>query len=72
MKRTRGRARYCNVRVTADAKTVSKLCYIAQCEGRSLSGQVWHVVLRMVQAFEAEHGPIDIAANRGTGNGKVT
>lgn len=69
MKRTRGQARYCNVRVTADAKTVAKLCYIAQCEGRSLSGQVCHLVQRMVQAFEAEHGPIDIAPNGDTENG---
>jgi len=35
-----------------------KMVYIAEYEGRSLSGQLIHLMNQCVRKFEAENGPI--------------
>ena len=42
-----------------DDETRLKLRYIAKYEGRSINGQVMHLIYRCIRDYEAEHGEID-------------
>lgn len=42
-----------------DDQTRLKLRYIAKYEGRSINGQVMHLIYRCIHDYEAEHGEID-------------
>lgn len=42
-----------------DDTTRLKLRYIAKYEGRSINGQVMHLIYQCIRKFEAEHGEID-------------
>ena len=35
-----------------------KLVYIAEYEGRSMSGQILYLIQKCIREFEKEHGPI--------------
>ena len=37
-----------------------KMAYIAEYEGRSLTGQMIHLMQKCVRDFEREHGPIEL------------
>ena len=59
MKRTK------HLGVRMDAELHGKMVFIAEYEGRSLSGQVLYLLTKCVREFEREHGPItpeDLAA----------
>ena len=46
-----------------DNELHSKMVYIAEYEGRSLTWQMVHLMQDCVRRFEKEHGPIDMPAN---------
>ena len=41
-----------------DAETLDKLHYVANYEGRSVNGQINHMVRKLIENFEKEHGEI--------------
>ena len=43
-----------------DDTTRLKLRPIAKYEGRSINGQVMHLIYHCIRKFEAEHGEIDL------------
>lgn len=44
--------------ITINSKHHGKLVYIAEYEGRSLSGQILYLIQKCIREFENEHGPI--------------
>lgn len=48
--------RYVGIRVIPEMR--DKLAYIAEYEGRTISGQVHYLIRNCIRAFEKEHGPI--------------
>lgn len=44
--------------LTISSEMHQKLTYIAEYEGRSMSGHVLYLIQKNIRAFEAEHGPI--------------
>lgn len=43
-----------------DDETRRRLKYVSQYEGRSINGQVMHLINRCISDFEKEHGPIEL------------
>ena len=48
-----------------DHDTIEKLRVIADGENRSLNNMVETILMRHIQQYEAEHGPIDLDALAG-------
>ena len=44
--------------ITINSEQHRKLVYIAEYEGRSLSGQILYLIQKCIREFENEHGPI--------------
>ena len=44
--------------ITINSEHHGKLVYIAEYEGRSLSGQILYLIQKCIREFEKEHGPI--------------
>lgn len=44
--------------ITINSEHHSKLVYIAEYEGRSMSGQILYLIQKCIREFEKEHGPI--------------
>jgi len=44
--------------IRMDRETHDKIQYVAAYEGRSMSGQIVHLMQRCIRDFEKEHGPI--------------
>lgn len=44
--------------ITINSANHEKLVYIAEYEGRSMSGQILHLIQQCIREFEKEHGPI--------------
>lgn len=44
--------------VRFDNDVHDKIQYIAKYEGRSMSGQILHLIQSCIREFEKEHGPI--------------
>lgn len=44
--------------IRMDSQLHKKLVYIAEYDGRSLSGQVLHLIQECIRSFEQTHGPI--------------
>ena len=44
-----------------DDETRLKLRYIAKYEGRSINGQVMHLIYSCIRDYEKEHGKIDLS-----------
>lgn len=44
--------------IRMDNELHDKIQYIAAYEGRSMSGQIMHLIRDCVRSFEKEHGPI--------------
>ena len=44
--------------ITISGELHSKLVYISEYEGRSMSGPILWLIQRCVREFEKEHGPI--------------
>ena len=44
--------------ITINSEMHQKLVYIAQYEGRTMSGQILYLIQQDIRAFEKEHGPI--------------
>ncbi len=47
---------YLSIRM--DKETHDKIQYVAAYEGRSMSGQIVHLMQKCIREFEKEHGPI--------------
>lgn len=47
---------YLSIRM--DKETHDKIQYVALYEGRSMSGQIVHLMQKCIREFEKEHGPI--------------
>ena len=45
--------------ITISGEHHGKLVYIAEYEGRSMSGQILYLIQKCIREFEKEHGPID-------------
>ena len=58
---------YRHMGIKIDAQVYEKLRYIAQGEGRSLSGQVLYLLWRQVQAYEQKYGQIEWESQSGEG-----
>ena len=43
-----------------DGELHDKLRYIAEYEGRSINGEVIYLIRRAIEAFEKEHGKIEL------------
>ena len=43
-----------------DDETRRRLKYVSQYEGRSINGQVMHLINLCISDFEREHGPIEL------------
>ena len=48
----------CSLSIRMDRKTHDKIQYVAAYEGRSMSGQIVHLMQENIRRFEKEHGPI--------------
>ena len=46
--------------IRTDKELHDKLQYVAAYEGRSMSGQILHLIQSCIRKFEQEHGPIQI------------
>lgn len=44
--------------ITMSGEHHGKLVYIAEYEGRSMSGQILYLIQKCIREFEKEHGPI--------------
>lgn len=44
--------------IRMDRETHDKIQYVAAYEGRSMSGQIVHLMQKCIRKFEKEHGPI--------------
>ena len=44
--------------ITISGEHHKKLVYIAEYEGRSMSGQILYLIQKCIREFEKEHGPI--------------
>ena len=44
--------------ITINSELHSKLVYISDYEGRSMSGQIIQLIKNCIREFEKEHGPI--------------
>ena len=44
--------------IRMDRGTHDKIQYVAAYEGRSMSGQIVHLMQKCIREFEKEHGPI--------------
>ncbi len=44
--------------IRMDWATHDKIQYVAAYEGRSMSGQIVHLMQKCIREFEKEHGPI--------------
>ncbi len=44
--------------IRMDRETHDKIQYVAAYEGRSMSGQIVHLMQKNIREFEREHGPI--------------
>lgn len=44
--------------MTMSSELHAKLVYVAEYEGRSMSGQILYLIQKCVREFEQEHGPI--------------
>ena len=44
--------------IRMDRETHDKIQYVAAYEGRSMSGQIVHLMQENIRRFEKEHGPI--------------
>ena len=44
-----------------DDETRLKLRYIAKYEGRSINGQVMHLIYKCINAYEGQNGQIDLS-----------
>lgn len=49
---------YLSIRM--DKQTHDKIQYVAAFEGRSMSGQIVHLMQKCIRDFEKEHGPISV------------
>lgn len=49
---------YLSIRM--DKPTHDKIQYVAAFEGRSMSGQIVHLMQKCIRDFEKEHGPITV------------
>ena len=47
-----------HVSIRTDKELHDKLQYVAAYEGRSMSGQILHLIQKCIREFEKEHGPI--------------
>ena len=47
-----------HLRIRTDKELHDKLQYVAAYEGRSMSGQILHLIQKCIREFEKEHGPI--------------
>ena len=45
--------------ITITSELHRKLVYISAYEGRSMSGQILHLIQCCIRDFEKEHGPIE-------------
>lgn len=48
----------CYLSIRMDRETHDKIQYVAAYEGRSMSGQIVHLMQENIRRFEKEHGPI--------------
>lgn len=46
--------------IGVDKRTKEKLCYIAKCEDRTVSGQANYILQRYIRQYEKENGKIDV------------
>ena len=44
--------------ITINSEMHEKLVHISKYEGRSMSGQILHLIQTCIREFEKEHGPI--------------
>ncbi len=44
--------------ITISGEMHRRLVYISEYEGRSMSGQILHLIQSCIRSFEKEHGPI--------------
>lgn len=51
-------AKECYLSIRMDRETHDKIQYVAAYEGRSMSGQIVHLIQRCIREFEKEQGPI--------------
>ena len=49
-----------HIGITINSEHHGKLVYIAEYEGRSMSGQILHLIQKCIREFEKEHGSISI------------
>lgn len=45
--------------IRLDSKLHDQLQHIAKYDGRSMSGQILHLIQQCIRGFEKEHAPID-------------
>lgn len=50
--------------IRMDAELHHKLQYVSKYDGRSMSGQILHLIASCIRDFEKEHGPIDRGGNK--------
>lgn len=48
----------CYLSIRMDRETHDKIQYVVAYEGRSMSGQIVHLMQENIRRFEKEHGPI--------------
>lgn len=48
----------CYLSIRMDRETHDKIQYVAAYEGRSMSGQIVHLMQENIRKFEKENGPI--------------
>ena len=51
------------ISIRMDAELLNKLHYVADYEGRSANSQVVHMVRKLIEEFEKEHGEITFGKN---------
>lgn len=51
-------AKECYLSIRIDRETHDKIQYVAAYEGRSMSGQIVHLMQENIRKFEKENGPI--------------
>lgn len=49
-----------HIGMTINSENHRKLVYIAEYEGRSMSGQILYLIQKCIREFEKEHGIISI------------
>lgn len=45
--------------IRMDEEIHDKFKYVASYEGRSMSGQILHLIQKCIREYEKEHGPIE-------------